>query len=36
MIEPLGIEIQLGDEIKTGVRSFEEIADLMELLEAGI
>jgi len=36
MIEPLGIEIQSGDEIKIGVRSFEEIADLMELLEAGI
>ena len=32
-IDPLGIEIQSGDEIKTGIRSFEGIADLMELLE---
>lgn len=33
-LEPKGLEIHSGDEIKTGVRSFDDIADLMEELEA--
>lgn len=33
-VKPFGIELEAGNEIKTGVQSFEEIADVMELLEA--
>ena len=28
-----GLNLPAGDEIKTGVQAFEEIADLLELLE---